>query len=146
VNDQTHRDRAAVEEVLHAFLSAFTSGPDSPARLATLRSLMLPEAVVVATCGRPEPAVYDVDSFIEPRAALLSGGSLVDFHEWVLPGRTDVFGDVAAWFGGYAKEGVQDGVAFTGRGMKSVQLVRTASGWRISAVAWDDEREGLTLG
>jgi len=33
-----------------------------------------------------------------------------------------------------------------GRGMKTLQFVRTVTGWRISAAAWDDERDGLTLG
>jgi hypothetical protein len=56
-----------------------------------------------------------------------------------------VFGDVAQHFCSYEKSGVQDGVPFTGRGMKTVQLVRMPEGWRISAVAWDDEREGLTV-
>ena len=60
-------------------------------------------------------------------------------------GRVEVFGDIAHWFGGYAKAGTQEGEPFTGRGMKTIQLVRTADGWRISAAAWDDEREGLTL-
>ena len=39
----------------------------------------------------------------------------------------------------------KDGVTVTGRGMKTLQLVRTDAGWRISAAAWDDEREGLDL-
>jgi hypothetical protein len=137
-------DRAAVRDVVEAFLDAFRSGPESPQRLDHLRTLLLPEAVVVRTCGL-DLGVYDVESFIAPREALLSGGSLVDFHEWSLGGRIDVFGDVAAWFGAYAKEGVHDGEPTAGRGMKSVQLVRTRDGWRISAVAWDDERPGLTL-
>jgi hypothetical protein len=29
--------------------------------------------------------------------------------------------------------------------MKSLQLVRTAATWRISALAWDDERPGLRV-
>lgn len=29
--------------------------------------------------------------------------------------------------------------------MKSLQFVRTGEGWRISAAAWDDEREGVTI-
>ena len=29
--------------------------------------------------------------------------------------------------------------------MISTQYVRTPVGWRISAMAWDDERPGLTL-
>jgi hypothetical protein len=38
---------------------------------------------------------------------------------------------------------VADGERRSGCGSKTVQLVRTAAGWRISAVAWDDAREGL---
>lgn len=140
----TTTDWGHIEGLVRAFFAAFTSGPDSPGRLDTLRSLFLPGAVIVRTCGL-EPEVYDVEGFIAPRAALLSGGTLVDFREWAVSGRIDVFGDIAHWFGGYAKQGLQDGEPFTGRGMKSLQLVRTARGWRISAAAWDDERDGLTI-
>jgi hypothetical protein len=140
----TAADVAQIEGLVSAFFAAFSSGPDSPRRLDTLRSLFLPGAVIVRTCGL-EPAVYDVEGFIAPRAELLSGGTLVDFKEWELSGRIDVFGDIGHWFGGYAKSGVQDGEPFAGRGMKSLQLVRTARGWRISAAAWDDERDGLTI-
>jgi hypothetical protein len=139
----TVEDRAEIEGVVRAFFAAFTSGPDSAAGLDALRSLLLPRAVVVRTCGL-EPEVYDVEGFIAPRAELLAGDNLTDFREWAVSGRTEIFGDIAHWFGSYAKEGVQDGAAFTGRGMKSLQLVRTSGGWRISAAAWDDERDGLT--
>ena len=137
-------DREAVAEVVRTFFAAFTSGPDSAARLDDLRAILLPQAVVVRTCGG-EPTAYDVDGFIAPRAALLSSGDLTDFREWEIDGRTEVFGDVAQHFCRYAKSWTQDGQAHTGRGMKSIQLVRTGDGWRISAAAWDDEREGLTL-
>jgi hypothetical protein len=138
-------DRAAIAEIVRTFFAAFTSGPDLAVRMAALRAVFLPQAVTVRTCGG-EPAVYDVDGFIAPRQELLSGGELVDFSEWELSGRTEVFGDIAQHFCSYAKRGVQDGSAFIGRGMKMLQFVRTAAGWRISAAAWDDERDGLTPG
>jgi hypothetical protein len=137
-------DRAAIADIVRTFFAAFTSGPDSAAQLAALKEAFLPEAVIVRTCGT-EPAVYGVDSFIAPRQALLSGGTLVDFREWELSGHTEVFGDIAQHFCSYAKAGVQDGTPFTGRGMKTLQFVRTPAGWRISAAAWDDERDGLTI-
>lgn len=137
-------DRAAIADLLRTFFAAFTSGPDSVARLDALREAFLAQAVITRTCGG-EPTVYGVDSFIAPRQELLSGGALLDFREWELSGRTEVFGDIAQHFCGYAKEGAQDGRSFTARGMKTVQFVRTPAGWRISAVAWDDEREGLTI-
>lgn len=138
-------DRAAIADLVRTFFAAFLSGPDSSARIDTLRDVLMPQAVIVRTCGG-EPTVYDVDSFIGPRRDLLSGGRLTDFREWELSGRTELFGDIAQHFCSYAKSGVQDGAPFTARGMKTVQFVRTTAGWRVSAVAWDDERDGLTVG
>jgi hypothetical protein len=132
-------DRATLEAMVGTFFAAFATGPDLDARLEALRDLFIPEAVIIRTCGL-DPAVYSVDAFIEPRQRLLAGGSLVDFKEWAEAGRTEVFGDVAHWFGSYAKSWTQDGAPFEGRGMKSIQLVRMPVGWRISAAAWDDER------
>jgi hypothetical protein len=137
-------DRSELEAMVDAFFTAFTSGEGVAARLDVLRRLLIPQAVIVRTCGG-EPAVYGVEDFIAPRQALLEGGTLVDFHEWALGGRTEIWGDIAHWWGSYAKEGVQDGVPFTGRGRKTIQFIRTTEGWRISAAAWDDERPGLTL-
>ncbi len=138
------RDREEIDRIVATFFAAFASGPDVADRLDALRDLFLPVAVVTRT-GGGEPAVYDVDGFVSPRKALLTGGTLTEFREWELRGRTDLFGDVAQHFGSYAKAGVQDGVAFTARGMKTLQLVLTATGWRISAAAWDDERDGLRV-
>ncbi|MFI5730767.1 DUF4440 domain-containing protein [Kribbella sp. NPDC051587] len=137
-------DQTALNELIRRFFDAFVSGPDCEERLDALPELFIPQAVIVRTCGS-EPLAYTVDEFIAPRRALLTGGTLSDFHEWALDGRLDVFGDIAHWYGAYAKEGSQEGKAFTGRGMKTIQFVRTAAGWRISAAAWDDEREGVPM-
>jgi hypothetical protein len=137
-------DRAAIDVLVRSFFAAFCSGPDCAARLDALRDVFLSEAVITRTCGLP-PAVYNVDGFIAPRQALLTDGTIVDFREWELSGHTELFGDIAHHFCSYAKAGVQNGVPFTGSGVKTFQFVRTAEGWRISAVAWDDERDGLAL-
>ncbi len=141
----TSDDRAAITDIVRTFFAAFHSGADCVARLERLRQVFLPEAVIVRTCGGP-PTVHGVDGFISPRQELLSHGALTDFREWELSGHTEIFGDVAHHFCSYAKAGTQHGVSFTGRGMKTLQFVRTPAGWRISALAWDDEREGVTIG
>ncbi len=137
-------DAEAVAALVGVFFAAFTSEPDCVERIADLRAAFLPAAVIVRTCGL-EPTVYDVEGFLQPRQALLTGGTLTGFREWQLIGRTDIWGDIAQHVGSYAKSGVQDGVPVTGRGMKTLQFVRTSAGWRISAAAWDDEREGVAL-
>ena len=127
-----------IDGLVATFYAAFTSGPDVDARLDALPGILLPQAVIVRT-GAGDPTVYDVHGFIAPRRALLTGGGLREFREWEVSGRTEVAGDVAHRFSSYAKTGVQDGAAFSARGTKTLQFVRTAAGWRISAVAWYDE-------
>src|ERR1700760_2345820 len=115
------QDRDAIAELVRTFFAAFTSGPSTSARLDALRALFVPNAVIVRA-GGGEPAIYDVEAFIAPREALLTGGSLIDFSEWEVSGRTDVFGDIAAHFCTYAKTGVQNGARFSTRGMKTLQF------------------------
>ena len=37
------------------------------------------------------------------------------------------------------------GTAFGADGLITTQLLRTDGAWRILSMAWDDEREGVTL-
>ncbi|MFJ9315738.1 DUF4440 domain-containing protein [Pimelobacter simplex] len=134
-------DRAAVEAVVARFFAAFVSGPDAAERAADLRAILLPQALVVRTDSADPagPMTYDVEGFIAPRIALLASSTMTDFREWVVAGRTDLAGDIAQHWCTYAKSWHQDGAEVTGSGTKSIQLVRTADGWRISAVAWVDD-------
>jgi RimJ/RimL family protein N-acetyltransferase len=135
-------DVAQILGLVRCFFAAFTTGDGVDDRLDALRAALLPQAVVIRTCGQ-SPAVYSVESFIAPRRGLLTDGSLTEFSEQATQGRVDVFGDIAHWFGRYTKNGMFHGAPYPGAGMKSMQFVRTDAGWRISAAAWDDERPGL---
>ncbi len=90
------------------------------------------------------PEISNVREFIEPRAAMVRAGELTRFREVELSETTVIFGNVAHRFSAYAKSGML-GVPFEGRGMISSQFVLTPGGWRVSAMAWDDERPGLFI-
>jgi hypothetical protein len=137
-------DAAAIAALVRTFFAAFTSGPECAERLDALPELFLPTALIVRTCGA-EPTSYDVAGFVAPRRELLTGGAVTDFSEWVLEGRTEVFGDIAQHLCTYAKRWREGAEERSGRGMKSFLLVRTADGWRIAGAAWDDERDGVSL-
>jgi hypothetical protein len=72
-------------------------------------------------------------------------GELAWFEEVEIDGVTSSFGNVAHRFSRYEKVGRRDGADFAGRGMISTQFVHTPAGWRISSMAWDDERPGLAI-
>ena len=135
-------DVAAISDLVRCFFAAFTSGDRADSGIDALRAAMLPDAIVVRTCGQT-PTVYEVESFLAPRHRLLTDGSLTEFTEQAGRGRIDVFGDIGHWFGHYTKDGLLHAEPYSGAGMKSIQFVRTPDGWRISAAAWDDVRPGL---
>ena len=91
------------------------------------------------------PEISTVSQFIEPRLAAVRSGDLTRFNEVELCETTEIFGNVAHRFSSYAKSGTMKGIPFTARGMISTQFVQTPEGWKISAMAWDDERPGLSI-
>jgi hypothetical protein len=91
------------------------------------------------------PEISTVSQFIEPRQAMVRSGELTRFNEVELCESTEIFGNVAHRYNSYAKSGTMKGVPFTARGMISTQFVQTPAGWKISAMAWDDERPGLSI-
>lgn len=137
-------ERQAIDALVSMFFAVFDNRGGRRPRLNTLYDICLPQCVITKS-GPGGLTVMGLDAFIEPRAALLSGGGLTEFFEEEVSGRTEVFGGVAQRLSVYRKAGVLDGIAFAARGMKTLQFARAADGWRISAVAWEDEREGLPI-
>jgi hypothetical protein len=81
----------------------------------------------------------------ERSQASVDNGELTRFREAELSATTEVFGNVAHRLSGYIKSGTLKGAAFEAKGLISMQFVRTQAGWKVSSMAWDDERDGLKL-
>lgn len=133
-------DEKAIERIVHAFFGAFTSAHGAVANVQRVYDLTIPGAVVVKAMGEA-PDVYTLREFVEPRAALLASGTLVEFEEAETASHTTIAGHIAQRTASYRKSGVHDGVPFEATGVKMFQFVRMREGWRISAVAWDDDAE-----
>ncbi|MFJ2589060.1 GNAT family N-acetyltransferase [Streptomyces sp. NPDC087538] len=132
--------KAELDRLMHAFLGAFTNTGGSRPNLDAVREVFIPQATIIANTGGAgaEPVVYDLDSFIGPREKMLTDGTLTEFSEWEVAERTEVLGSVAHRSSEYRKSGIRDGERFEGSGRKTVQFVRTPTGWRMSSMAWED--------
>jgi hypothetical protein len=137
-------DKAEIDELTRSFFGLFSNVGGVKPGLDRVFDLFVPQCLI-AKCGALDPEVSTLHAFITPRQELLSNGSLTDFAEVETSERTFVFGSIAQRLSTYEKSGSRDGVPFTSRGVKSFQYLRTADGWRILSMAWDDERDGLTL-
>ncbi len=81
--------------------------------------------------------VFDVESFLAPRKALLRGGVLTDFSEVEVKQSTQIEGALAHRFSSYKKNGLWDGKLYVGQGNKSFQFVQTRNGWKIQSLTWE---------
>jgi hypothetical protein len=140
----TPEDRAAIDDLVRRFFAAFTNRDGALVNAEALTDLFIPSAVIIKAVG-DEQQTYSVRSFIEPRVRILTDGTLTDFREEETASRTDILGNVAQRVSLYRKSGVMSGERIEGKGVKVLQFARTSNGWRLTAVTWDDERDGLTI-
>ncbi len=138
------RKKQIIDELTSTFFGLFSNKDRNKVDLSAIYQLFIPEGLIIKNVSS-EPEIYNLHQFIEPREKMLNEGLLVDFKEEELSERTEIFGNIAHRFCLYFKSGVMSGEAFETRGMKTIQFVKTPNGWKMSSVAWDDEREGLVI-
>jgi hypothetical protein len=137
-------DTAEMAAVLANFLAAVSFPPGDRPEYSAMRGLFSEGARLIKNSGAL-PEISSVDEFILPRQQQVDSGDLTSFAEVELAHITEVFGNVGHRFSTYAKRGTIKGVAFEAQGIISTQFIRTPAGWKISAMAWDDERPGLAI-
>ena len=136
--------KSELDRLTAEFFRAVSFDTGAIPRYHNIHTLFIERGLLIKNVGTTTE-ISSVRQFIEPRQATVDAGDLTRFREVELSETTEIFGNVAHRFSAYAKSGTMKGVPFEARGMISTQFVLTASGWRMSAMAWDDERAGLSL-
>jgi len=144
----TQKSRNVVKDTLDHLLAqffhavSFETG-EAP-QYQNIHALFIGSGMLIKNSG-PTPEVSNISQFIESRQALIDAGELTRFYEGELLETTEIFGNVAHRFSAYEKSGTLKNVPFETRGMISTQFILTPAGWRMSVMAWDDERPGLSI-
>jgi hypothetical protein len=137
-------DESSLEQLMTHFLRAVSFQPGERPAYGDLHELFVEQGKLIKTSsGAPE--ISTVDEFIRPRQEAVERGALQWFQEVEVAAITEIFGDVAHRFSTYEKRGLLDDAAIEARGAISTQFIRTPDDWRMTAMAWDDERPGLEL-
>jgi hypothetical protein len=141
-------DDAVAEREIAAIMGRFLAAVSFPAGARPsyddLHDLFVDGARLVKNSGSA-PEISSLDQFIAARVETIDDGRLTSFEEVEIAAITEVFGNVAHRLSSYQKRGTTDGAPIDARGAISTQLIRTPQGWRITSMAWDDERPGLEL-
>ena len=136
--------KAEIDRLTTEFFLAVSFEEGATPMYENIYELFIESGLLVKNTGSA-PEINTVQQFIEPRVVAVRNGELTRFHEIELSETTEIFGNVAHRFNSYAKSGTIKGIPFTARGMVSTQFIKTTAGWKISAMAWDDERPGLSI-
>lgn len=133
---KTANDKDAIDALTAHFYGAFTNTDGAP-DVDRLYDVFIPDAVIVNNAGG-KLAVYDIDGFAEPRRELLTDGRFRAFCEYETSEVTVIFQHIAQRFSRYEKSWQDNDGTKRGAGAKSLQFVRTPSGWKIASLVWDD--------
>jgi hypothetical protein len=138
------RDKRCIDALTTELFRIFSPTSGATVSLQRIHDLFIPQGIIVRTCG-PNTEIFSISEFIAPRERMLNDGTLVDLREHEEWETTEIFGNVAQRFLAYRKTGVLHGEPFNTRGMQTIQFVRKDGEWKMSAMAWDDERSGVVI-
>lgn len=139
-------DRQAIAAVV-AEMYAMISGPKGPRDWSRQANCFHPEARQIRTWidadGRPACKIMVLDDYARDTTPFFAAN---DFHEIEIGRRIDLFGNIAHVWSAYEARSAPDNPEPERRGINSIQLFRDPDlGWRIVAMLWDNEREGVAL-
>lgn len=144
-NDPTS-DRAEIGAALDE-MYAMISGPKGPRDWSRQADCFHPEARQIRTwideAGRPACRIMGLADYARDTTPFFAEN---DFFEVETARRIDLFGNIAHVWSAYEARRALDDAEPERRGINSIQLFKDPErGWRIIAMLWDNEREGLTL-
>jgi len=139
-------DRAAIGAAVDE-MYAMISGPKGPRDWSRQGKCFHPQARQVRTWidagGRPACTVMGLDDYARDTTPFFAAN---DFYEIEIARRIDLFGNIAHVWSAYEARTSLDDEKPERRGINSIQLFRDPQlGWRIMAMLWDNEREGVGL-
>jgi hypothetical protein len=139
-------DRAAIGAVVDE-MYAMISGPAGPRDWSRQAKCFHPAARQIRTSldeiGRPVMKMMSLEQYARDTTPYFAANP---FYEVEIGRRIDLFGNIAHVLSAYEARRSPDDGEPERRGINSIQLFRTAeAGWRIVAMIWDNEREGVEL-
>ena len=136
-------DIGAVVDEMYAMIS----GPAGPRDWSRQANCFLPESRLVRTSvdgdGNPQMLAMGLADYRENTTPFFAANP---FYEIETERRIDLFGNIAHVWSAYEARRALDDAEPERRGINSIQLFRDPErGWRIMAMLWDNEREGVSL-
>ena len=139
MSESAEIDKASIDKLIKQFFGIFNNKERSEHDWDLIFRICIPETIILKKNGL-EQTIYNLKDFIEPRKTILTDGTLTDFEETEIDEQTIITNNIAQRKSRYQKNGYLKNQHFSELGTKLFQLVRTAAGWQISSVTWEDDQ------
>lgn len=133
-------DTDSIDSAIKALYDVI-SGPAGARDWARFRTLFADGARLIPTRMTPEGPVATILTVEDYEKRVTPNFEKNGFYESEVSRRLETFGNIAHAFSTYESRRAPGEKPFA-RGINSIQLVKSGSGWKIMTVFWDAEREG----
>lgn len=132
-------DKLHIDRITKQFFDIFNNSNQKQPGWEIINETCIPETMIIKKTGLTQ-TVYNLVSFIEPRKAILSDGTLTQFEESEIDEETKIAGHIAQRWSKYQKTGYLNGKYFKEYGTKLFQFIKTKEGWMMSSLIWEDDK------
>ncbi|MCL6296495.1 DUF4440 domain-containing protein [Jejuia spongiicola] len=134
----SNNDLDLINNLTSQFFDVFTNSNNRTPNVSALKEMFIPEGIIISNTNG-NTIVYSIGSFIAPRIEMLTNGTLLNFSEYEVSHKTEIYNTIAHRFCNYEKSGELNGKYFKSKGIKTLQFIKVANHWKLSSVAWCDE-------
>jgi hypothetical protein len=147
VNPATEGDKAEVEQAVAALYASVTMAPGTSPDWDSVRTMFIPEAIIVMRTSRETMSVFDLDAWIQDFKDAIVKWEMNrrGFEERLLKTDILVFGDIAHCFAVYRASFLSGENLPSNIGLDSIELVRRDGRWLIVSITNEVELPGRTL-
>ncbi|TAE28953.1 MAG: hypothetical protein EAZ92_07230 [Candidatus Kapaibacterium sp.] len=134
-----------LEATLDALYASISFAKGTTPRLDLLRSLFLPQGLLINNTAPETPVVMSVEDFCGVVDAALASGNLTEFHEKEIARTMEVFGNIAHVFSTYEARFDEASTEPFSVGINTIQFIRTNGVWQVSSMAWNDQTAQMLI-
>lgn len=106
--------------------------------LQQLKNLFVNEARLIRT-AKDNHEIMSVDDFINNFNTQLDAGAFIEFREYEIKRKIDMFGAIAHVFSTYQTEYETPGGKSETKGINSIQLIEVSDDWKVINIFWYNE-------
>lgn len=133
----------SIELVINSLYDSISFKKGNRPDLQQLKKLFIDEARLIRT-NKDSHEIMSVDDFINSFNTRIDAGDFIEFREYEIKKKIEMFGGIAHAFSTYETDFETPGGKLNARGINSIQLMETDGEWKVVTIFWyneDDENK-----